>query len=379
MDSVGQLAGGVAHDFNNILTIIQGHAEMLRSSQTLERKQSESVLQIAQASERAANLTRQLLTFSRQQLMQPKSQDLNAIVTQMTTMLQRILGEDIVLQVHYASHPPPVIADRGMLEQVLLNLAVNSRDAMPKGGQLMIRTTVTYIDEAYARQNPDAMPGPCVCLAVTDTGCGIAPENLPHIFEPFFTTKEVGRGTGLGLATVYGIVKQHKGWIHVASAPGKGTTFQIFLPASTQRPDTHGETTAASEIRGGTETIMLVEDEAPLRHLALLFLKMHGYRVFEAGSGVAALQFWQQNQETVDLLVTDVVMPGGVSGLELAEKLQVEDPHLKVIYTSGYSREIVKGDSVLRDGKSYFLQKPYHPRKLVQAVRDCLDGMPAPD
>ncbi len=373
MESVGQLAGGIAHDFNNILTVIQGHAELLGLGGKLSAEAAESAQQIALAAERAANLTRQLLAFSRRQVLQPKNLDLNEVVNHMTKMLRRLLGEDITLQVNYAPSLPLIQADPGMLEQVLLNLAVNARDAMPKGGKLFVDTSVAHLDEASVRQDPEARPGEHVCLAVRDTGEGVAPENLGRIFEPFFTTKDVGKGTGLGLATVYGIVKQHRGWIKVASQLGKETTFQIFLPATAAQAPDPGTPGTAAAVPGGSETILVVEDEDPLRQLVCNLLKRFGYQVLDAGSGVAALPVWGRHKANVSLLLTDMVMPNGMSGRELAERLQREKPELKVIYSSGYSLAVVGNDMILREGVN-FLQKPYTPRRLARAVRDCLDA-----
>lgn len=372
MESVGQLAGGIAHDFNNILTVIQGHGSLLTMTGNLSDNAKESAQQISLAAERAANLTRQLLTFSRRQIMQPKNLDLNEVVNNMTKMLRRLLGEDVTLHVSYTPAIPLVHADPGMMEQILLNLSVNSRDAMPKGGRLFINTSVVTVDETYSQQVPEALAGEYVCLTVKDTGTGIAPEVLPHIFEPFFTTKDVGKGTGLGLATVYGIVQQHRGWIETTSTVHKGTTFQIFFPA-VAAAHAENEEEADQIIRGGNETILLVEDEPPLRILVRSVLERYGYRVLEAASGLAALVAWEQHKGQIHLLLTDMVMPHGVSGRELANKLLEEKPDLKVIYSSGYSLAVVGRDMVLQEGLN-FLQKPYHPRKLAQAIRECLDA-----
>ncbi len=373
MESVGQLAGGIAHDFNNILTVIQGHTTLLGMTGNLSGDAQESTHQIGLAAERAANLTRQLLTFSRRQIIQPKNLDLNEVVNTMTKMLRRLLGEDITLQVNYTAALPRVHADPGMMEQILLNLAVNARDAMPKGGRLFVDTSVFTVDKAYAEQHPEAIVGEFVCLAVKDTGTGIAPETLARIFEPFFTTKDVGKGTGLGLATVYGIVQQHRGWIKVASTLGQGTLFQIFLPTAGARAAAQDAQVGEPRVRGGKETVLVVEDEAPLRTLVRSVLERYGYRVIEAVSGVAALPIWEQHKEKIQLLLTDMVMPHGISGRELADKLIAAKPELKVIYSSGYSLAVVGTDMILQEGLN-FLQKPYHPRKLAQAVRDCLDG-----
>jgi PAS domain S-box-containing protein len=374
MEAIGQLAGGVAHDFNNILTVIQGHASLLLTGGSLTEVSARSAHQITQAAERAAGLTRQLLTFSRRQVMQPRRLDMNEVVGNMTKMLGRILGEDVTLQLNYFPQPALVQADAGMMEQVLLNLAVNSRDAMPKGGVLEIRISLLDVDARRLAGHSKAHGGRLVCLTVTDTGCGIAPENLRRVFEPFFTTKEMGKGTGLGLATVYGIVKQHQGWIEVESEPGKGTTFRVFLPRIAATTRASEDQPAERAVRGGTETILVVEDEAPVRKLVCNVLSRQGYRILQAESGMKALQVWRESKEQIDLLLTDLVMPDRLSGRELAEKLCAERPQLKVIYTSGYSADVIAKDIVLSRGLSY-LQKPYHPHKLALTVRDCLDAV----
>ena len=374
MDAIGQLAGGVAHDFNNILTVIHGHASLLIAGATLPEPATRSALQITQAVDRAATLTRQLLAFSRRQVMQPRQLDMNDVVGNMTKMLSRILGEDIALQLNYFPQPALVRADIGMVEQVLLNLAVNSRDAMPKGGQLTIRISTLELDADPVLNHQEARSGSFVCLSVHDTGCGIAPENMPRIFEPFFTTKEVGKGTGLGLATVYGIVKQHQGWVSVESDPGKGTAFRVFLPRSTEPLELANDQPAERATRGGQETILVVEDEAPVRELVCDLLSGYGYQILQARSGPEALQVWQECKGRIDLLLTDLVMPEQMNGRELAEKLWAEQPHLRVIFTSGYSAEVVGKDFVLCRGLNY-LQKPYHPQRLALAVRDCLDAV----
>lgn len=374
MEAIGQLAGGVAHDFNNILTIIHGHASLLLAAGKLVDASARSAQQITQAAERAASLTRQLLTFSRRQVMQPRHLDLNGIVANMTQMLGRILGEDITLQLDYAPQPAMVEADAGMMEQVLMNLVVNSRDAMPAGGKLTLSLSVRDVGGPHLFRHPEARIGRFVCLRVVDTGCGISPENLRRIFDPFFTTKEVGKGTGLGLATVYGIVNQHQGWIEVVSRVGEGSTFEVFLPCSVRPAESPREELASRTVRGGNETILVVEDEAPVRELVCALLAGHGYKIFQAESGVKALELWQECKDRVDLVLTDLVMPDLMNGRELAEKLLSDRPNLKVIFTSGYSADVVGKDFVLGDGLNY-LQKPYHPDKLALAVRDCLDAV----
>jgi len=372
MESIGQLAGGVAHDFNNILTIIQGHSSLMLSSAMMTQTDRDSAQQITVAAERATNLTRQLLMFSRRQIIQACPLDLNEVVHGVSQMLRRVLGEDISLQVNFAPNVPIIHADHGMIEQILMNLAVNSRDAMPQGGHLIISTSTRVIDAAYIQRNPEALPGDAICLAVADTGCGITAEDLTHIFEPFFTTKSVGKGTGLGLATVYGIVKQHSGWITVQSEPEKGTTFQIYFPSNQKKNVKPELSTETVMLRGGSETILLVEDESPVRYLVKEILKKLGYAILEAESGVAALKVWKLHRDKIHLLLTDMVMPDGISGRELAEIVQFDRPDIKVIFTSGYNAEIVGKDFALHEGLN-FLQKPYPPKKLAKVVRDCLD------
>jgi len=372
LESIGQLAGGVAHDFNNILTVIQGHASLLLSNRMLGEGPQESAQQIALASERAATLTRQLLTFSRKQVMQPKVLDVNEVVGNAIKMLKRLLREDISLQVEYSPHLSMVHADAGMLEQVLMNLAVNGRDAMPNGGELTISTADRLIEPEYLLSHAHGATGKHVCLSVCDKGCGIDPETLPRIFEPFFTTKPIGYGTGLGLATVHGIVHQHRGWIDVESELGKGTVFRVYLPAVNEPEKREAAPTRESAVPHGSETILLVEDEDAVRTLARNVLERKGYKVIEAVSAVEALKNWDQLRDKVDLVLTDMVMPGGMTGLDLMKKLHVELPSLPAIYTSGYSVDIVGKEFELRDGIN-FLQKPYGPRRLAQTVRDALD------
>jgi len=373
MEAIGQLAGGVAHDFNNILTVIHGHASLLLVDQAVTKNAARSAQQIAQAAERAAGLTRQLLTFSRRQVMQPRRLDLNEVVSNMTMMLGRILGEDVALQLNYWPQPAIIKADASMMEQVLLNLVVNARDAMPKGGQLAIKITTSKADPNYKTYHAESRAEDFVCLNVTDTGCGIDPETLRRIFEPFFTTKEVGKGTGLGLATVYGIVNQHQGWIEVDSEVGKGSSFRVFLPLAKDTAPLDNEKTARPAVRGGNETILVVEDEIAVRELVCSVLGGHGYKILQAETGVKALELWQRNKKKIDLLLTDLVMPDHLNGRELAEKLRADKPSLKVIFTSGYSADVVGKDFVLQRGLLY-LQKPYDPQKLALTVRDCLDG-----
>jgi PAS domain S-box-containing protein len=372
MEAFGQLAGGIAHDFNNLLTIIQGNVALFQEPLTPD--QAGCLVEISKASERAANLTRQLLTFSRRQIFQPKPLDLNEVVANTSKMLQRLIGEHIGLETRFAPGGAPIQADRTMMEQILINLAVNSRDAMPKGGRLVIQTAAVVVSPADAEANPKARPGSFIRLKVTDTGSGMAPETLERIFEPFFTTKEVGKGTGLGLATVFGIVEQHHGWIEVESKLNHGTTFYIHLPRLAESGKALTELSQPPEVRGGNETILLVEDEAPVRSMARMVLEQKGYHVIEADSGVSALEQWKQHRDKIDLLLTDMVMPGGVSGQELADRLRSEKPGLKVIYNSGYTDEMLGENSPLRDNPN-FMEKPFGLHKLLKQVRDCLDGV----
>ncbi len=373
LESIGQLAAGVAHDFNNILTIIQGHSHRLLAKCAEDPSLSKPLKELGDSARRGAALTRQLLTFSRKQRMEAQVLDLNDVLANLTDMLQRLLGDDIKLACQSGPGLPAVEADTGMLEQVVMNLSVNARDAMPKGGTLSISTSVADIDAAYLTHRPDACAGRFVCLSVSDTGSGMTKDTLNRIFEPFFTTKEVGKGTGLGLATVYGIVRQHQGWIDVSSELCVGTTFRIYLPASDKKPEVVAEKKHSKPaVQGGKETILLVEDEPILRELACTILGDYEYRVLEAGSGVEALKVFEAHKGDIALLLTDMVMPEGMSGRELAEELSRRKPSLKVIYTSGYSSDIMGAEANMR-ADIKFLQKPYPPPLLARTVRECLD------
>jgi PAS domain S-box-containing protein len=371
MESVGQLAGGIAHDFNNLLTVINGHTGLLLA-QELPPKIAEPVREISEAARRAADLTRQLLTFSRKNVLQPLVMDLNEVVNNVGKMLRRIMGEDIALEVTFSPSLPSIKADLGMIEQILLNLAVNSRDAMPRGGKLRITTASVMIDKAHVQQNPEAFTGRYVCLSFADTGCGIPPENLQRIFEPFFTTKELDRGTGLGLATVYGIIKQHQGWIEVSSRVNEGTTFQIYLPACLEKGGAITTSPGEQRVIGGTETLLVVEDEAPLLKLIHHILESYGYEVLGCSTGKAALELWGEHRAKIDLLLTDMILPDGMAGPELAEILKSSKPSIKVVYTSGYNTEKLMKDFTL-DGNVNFLQKPFHARKLAETVYDTIN------
>ncbi len=373
MESIGQLAAGVAHDFNNILAVIQGNTDLVLGGMVEGSDVEESLKQVAAAAKRGAGLTRQLLAFSRKEEMQPEEMSLNDVVSGMTRMLGRLLGAEVALQFVPSANLPAVNGDVGMIEQVLLNLAVNARDAMPRGGQLFISTAARTVDDTHVQGNLESCAGQFVCLRVSDTGTGIAPDVLPRIFEPFFTTKEVGKGTGLGLATVYGIVKQHQGWLEVESEVGQGTTFNVYLPASYEAAVSPVQSHSSALPRGRSETILVAEDEPALLLLAARLLRNLGYDVLEAASGVEAIEQWERHGGKVDLLVTDLVMPDGLTGRELAKKMETGESGLRVIYTSGYSPEMRETAFVFREGTN-FLQKPYEPHKLAKAVRDCLDA-----
>jgi two-component system cell cycle sensor histidine kinase/response regulator CckA len=373
MEAIGQLAAGVAHDFNNLLTVIQGYSQLLLAMAPAGNPGQEPLEKILSATQRAAGLTSQLLTFSRKQVAQPKAVDLNKVVGNVTGMLRPLLGENIRFNLRPAPQLPAIMADAAMLEQVLVNLAVNARDAMPKGGDLIVSTFTTEIDASYVKCRAQARAGKFVCLQVSDSGMGMDSVTLERIFEPFFTTKGVGKGTGLGLATVYGIVKQHHGWLEVASQIGVGTTFKVFLPAVKSAVNQTEFIQNPDAVQGGDETILVVEDEPALRELVTKVLRNYGYQVLEAAHGKEAIRVWQGLANKPALLLTDMMMPEGMTGWELAEQIRVESPELKVLFTSGYSPEIFGGDVQL-DERANFLPKPYHPRILARTVRSCLDN-----
>ncbi len=372
LEAIGRLAGGVAHDFNNLLTTMMLHADLAGTPEYLPAETLEALAAIRGAAQRAADLTRQLLLFSRRQVIQPRYVNLNEAVTNLVKLLERTLGDDIHTQLNLSSSPLITFVDAGMLDQVIMNLAVNSRDAMPTGGQLSIETTDVTLSEADAAEIPEALAGHYVCLSVTDTGCGISPENLSRIFEPFFTTKEPGKGTGLGLATVFGIVKQHDGFIRVHSTVGKGTTFRIFLPAKGNPADAAIAEIIRRKPAGGSETILVVEDDPSVRKVTCRLLEQQGYRILKAANGVEALRIWQERKEPIHLLFTDLTMPEGISGRELCTRMRESDPMLKVIFTSGHSAEFAGRELNLQEGQNY-LQKPSSSHQLLQTVRRCLD------
>lgn len=377
LEGIGALAGGVAHDFNNLLTVMKGHTDLLNTLPGLSPEARASVSEIAEATNSASNLTRQLLAFSRKQAFQPRPVNLNDVLSQVTKMLRRIIGEDVALDMKLAPSLPLILADVGMLEQVIFNLAVNARDAMPHGGRLLITT-----DTMAAAANPEApageqTPAPFVRLIVQDTGCGIPPELHHRVFEPFFTTKELGMGTGLGLATVRSIVEQHQGWIELRSQPGEGATFLLYFPTlntnETLAPVPAPAASDTSFAPRGKETILVVEDEAVVRQLAGDILKLHGYRVILAANGPEALALWANHHPQIDAALLDVIMPGGINGLALAQKLREFRPNLPILFTSGYFNSQMLLESSPGFARHHFLQKPYTPMQLAQALRAALD------
>jgi two-component system cell cycle sensor histidine kinase/response regulator CckA len=369
MEAVGRLAGGVAHDFNNLLTVILSYSDLLLEDLPPNAPDREDVAQIRQAAVAASSLTRQLLAFSRQQVLEPRVLDVNEVVKGPEKLLARLLGEDVRLSTALATGLGAVKVDPGQLEQIIMNLAVNARDAMPRGGRLSIETGNVEMDEAYVRGHPVAQPGNYVMLAVSDTGIGMDAVTQARIFEPFFTTKEVGKGTGLGLATVYGIVKQSGGFIWVYSEPGHGTSFKIYLPRVDEPVAPAAEVTPRPV--GGSETVLVVEDVAAVRAVTRQMLERHGYTVLEAPDGETALRLALMHQGDIDLLVTDVVMPD-VGGRELADQLVARRPQLKVLYMSGYTDDAIVRHGNLQDGIAY-LQKPFTPDALARKVRAVLD------
>jgi two-component system, cell cycle sensor histidine kinase and response regulator CckA len=373
MEAVGKLAAGIAHDFNNVLTIIQGYSSLTLSDLSIPSEIRNSLTEILNASKRAATLTQQLLAFSRKQMLQPKPLDLQHLIEQLTSMLDRLIGDDVHLTIRSRGLLPCVIADAASVEQIVMNLVLNARDAMPRGGDLVVETSTLEVDESYAKQNPEALIGTFVSLSVIDSGCGMPPEVLSRVFEPFYTTKEFGKGRGMGLAMVYGIVKQHNGWIEVTSVPNQGSTFTIFLPAGAEEvTESDAQNATLRQAVGAGERILAVEDEKGILDLARNVLRDAGFKVYTAANAIQALDLWKNHNSDFDLLLTDVVMPGGLSGKELAEKLRADKKDLKVIFTSGYSINVLGVGMRLIDGLSY-LQKPYRADTLIRAVRRCLD------
>jgi signal transduction histidine kinase len=375
MEAIGCLASGIAHEFNNLLTVIQGHAGLLRGKPADSRAAADSVERIVQASQMAASLTRRLLAFSRKQALQLKPLNLSAAVHSMERMLGRLLGENYKLELDCAQSLPWTRADEASIQQALINLVLNARDSMPNGGRIRIATRLMLVDAVAARENIDARPGQFVCLTVSDDGCGMSPEVLGRIFEPFFTTKEIGKGTGLGLSSAHGIIQQHEGWIEVTTEPRAGSTFSVYLPASEQVPAATTVAKAPTQVHGGCgngEAVLLVEDEPSVREMARLALEQGGFRVFEAADGPQALHLWEKSRVTIELLLTDMVMPNGLTGGQLARELQTRDPRLRIVYTSGYSSEVLQEERGILKGDN-FLPKPYDPLSLLKTVKRCLD------
>jgi len=370
MEAVGRLAGGVAHDFNNLLTVILSYSDLLLEDLPPEIPDRADVAEIRKAAVAASSLTRQLLAFSRQQVLEPRVLDVNTVVASTEKLLTRLLGEDVSLTTSLAAALGAVKVDPGQLEQIIMNLAVNARDAMPRGGRLSIETANVEMDESYVHGHPLARPGHYVMLAVSDTGTGMDAATQARIFEPFFTTKEAGKGTGLGLATVYGIVRQSSGFIWVYSEPGHGTSFKIYLPRVDEPVSPAGA--PAPQVVGGSETVLVVEDVAAVRAVTRQMLERQGYCVLEAANGATALSLARQHHSAIHLLVTDVVMPE-VSGRELADQLVQLRPDMKVLFMSGYTDDAVVRHGILQEGIAY-LQKPFTPDTLARKVRAVLDG-----
>jgi PAS domain S-box-containing protein len=372
IEAIGQLAGGVAHDFNNVLSATMMNLEMLKAHPALAGELVEPVDELISHAQRAAALTRQLLLFSRRSELRAEKLDLNHAVENLLKMLRRLIGERIKLVWRKNPGLPPVFADASMMEQVILNLVVNARDAMPDGGLITIAADALEITVAEAKKHPESRPGRFVCLSAQDNGCGMSESVLGRIFEPFFTTKEAGKGTGLGLATVDGIVRQHKGWITVESEVGQGSVFRVFLPALEEVSASLAQNSNGEPARGGDETILLVEDDIVTRKSIAARLRQLGYNVLEASSGPEALVLWRANREKVAALFTDMVLPEGQSGLELAEQIQAGRPGLPVIVCTGYSPDMFPGDPPA-ERSIYYLQKPGRPAEIARLLRRCLD------
>jgi signal transduction histidine kinase len=373
LEAVGRLAGGISHDFNNLLTVILGYSDIMKRNLQDGHPLRRNVEEIVRASERAASLTRQLLAFSRKQVMQPKVFDLNTVISDLEKMLRRMIGEDVELRVNLQDELDHIKADPVQLEQVIMNLVVNARDAMPRGGKLSIETSNVYLDEAYAREHVSVVPGDYVMLAISDTGCGMSEETRLHIFEPFFTTKEQGKGTGLGLSMVYGIVRQSGGNIWVYSEEGRGTTFKVYFPRVTAHAEEFKRISGALDGPRGSETILLVEDAELVRNLARQVLEGAGYRVLEAANAEAAIDLCERiNGDKIDLLLTDVIMPG-MSGNDMSKILLAKQPDMPVLFMSGYTDDAIVQHGVLEAGIN-FLQKPFTPGALALKVREVLDA-----
>ncbi|MBI4676741.1 MAG: response regulator [Elusimicrobia bacterium] len=373
LEAVGRLAGGVAHDFNNLLTTIMGNCEFLLEATAAGDPKRKDLEEIRAAGQKAAALTRQLLAFSRKQILQLKVLDLNAVVADSERLLRRLIGEDIALRVAMGKDLPPIKADPGQIEQVVMNLAVNARDAMPRGGKLTIATSNYVVDENHPRVEFDVKPGPHVMLSVSDTGCGMDETVRPRIFEPFFTTKELGKGTGLGLSTVYGIVKQSAGCVCVQSRPGEGTTFKICFPAASGPAEPLAKEAAPRSLKG-SETILVVEDDEKVRALVKRILSSRGYLVLAAADGDEALRISAERRDAIHLVITDVVMPR-MSGADLAREIRKSRPMAKVLYLSGYTDDVIAERGILKPGIR-LLQKPFDADILCRRVREAIESAP---
>jgi CheY-like chemotaxis protein len=374
MEAIGRLAGGVAHDFNNLLTVIRGHGDLAMRKLAGDHPMRRNLLEIGLAAERASALTHQLLAFSRKQVLQPRILDLGEVVERMSTLLQRLIGEDVELVTRRRGDLGSVRADPAQMEQVIVNLAVNARDAMPHGGVLTLELANVELDETFAHGHAGMTAGPYVVFSVTDTGHGMDEDTKARIFEPFFTTKEAGKGTGLGLPTVYGIVKQSDGFIWVYSEPGQGTTFKIHLPRVDQAPERLSSRPGQAAAGQGTETVPLVEDEAPLRALLREVLESLGYRVLEAGLGPEALRIGREHRGPIHLLLTDLVMPR-MTGRELADRLSCLRPDLKVLFMSGYGVGAAPRQEIPSDAA--YIEKPFAAEAMGGAIRALLDSLPS--
>jgi len=372
LEAVGRLAGGVAHDFNNILTGMLLNLEMIELEQQLPDDVLQPFRDLKAMARRAAGITEQLLLFARRHNMHTEVLELNGVLESVLKMIARLLGEHISVRLVRGTPEIWVKGDSGMLDQVVMNISINARDSMPGGGELRFETSSVNFDASNLQGHPEARPGRFACVSVTDTGTGIADDVLPHIFEPFYTTKEVGKGTGLGLATVDGIIHQHKGWVEVESQVGRGTTFRLYLPA-VERQAPAAQPGGLLSIGGGKERILLVEDEETVRTVAAAILRRLGYEVHVAADGNAAMELWSRVTPPFDLLLTDMVMPGGIGGLELASRLRALRPELEVVIMSGYNEQILEGQT-LRDAGFSFLSKPFETSILASIIRQVLDG-----
>jgi len=373
MEAIGRLAGGIAHDFNNLLGVVLGHTEILGELAGHDPRLRKSVEAIQNATKRASSLTMQLLAFSRKQVVEPKILDLNASVREIEKLLHRVIGEDIELILRLHPRLSTIQMDPGQLDQILMNLVVNARDAMPQGGKLIVETTDVTLDEPYVGQHLGATTGAFVQLSISDTGCGMDQDTLSHVFEPFFTTKEKGKGTGLGLSTVYGIVKQSGGYIMAYSELGRGTTFKVYFPLVRGVPEAAHPSDRRAEIPGGRETVLLVEDETALRELTRVLLEKAGYTVLEAQNVEDAIRFAENGERKIDLLLTDVVMPG-MDGHELSHRLASRRPALKILYMSGYADDVVASRGAIHNRGTTLLQKPFSRAALLGKVREVLDS-----